>query len=188
MMIFIFSQVPDSTRRMEPSTLLGGYWLLSQALRNGCTWSEPKVNLIHWPSGAVSFKLYVILDDPGPYVRFTVGRCHTSSELDNERLPRGYIHPIGVKMCCLCGRILCFWDTNLWYSRKNLVPPAVEAEWKSSLVRREGIIWVISLSDDAVYKILSFREVMNVLSRICKDYFLSAMTLINTVNVSHKMA
>ena len=29
---------------------------------------------------------------------------------------------------------------------------------------------------------------MNVLSRICKDYILSAMTLINTVNVSHKMA
>ena len=66
MMIFILSQVPDSTRRMEPSTLLWGYWLLSQALRNGCTWSEPKVNLIHWPSGAVSFKLYVILEDQVP--------------------------------------------------------------------------------------------------------------------------
>ena len=51
-----------------------------------------------------------------------------------------------------------FWDTNLWYSRKNLVSPAVEAEWKSSLVRREGIIWAISLSDDAVYIILSLRE------------------------------
>ena len=40
------------------------------------------------------FKLYVILDVSGPYVRFTVGRCHTSSELDNKRLPRGYIHQI----------------------------------------------------------------------------------------------
>ena len=35
------------------------------------------------------FKLYVILDVSGPYVRFTVGSCHTSSELDNKRLPRG---------------------------------------------------------------------------------------------------